>query len=297
MRANFRALQGRVARRRGFATPSRRIRPNRSCDCLRPRAPISTSPLSARSTRAFPPASRARAWRSETPSRSRLRRLGLMRAECAGSPSTPSTMWPCWPNARRGYAWNAGYAPPFPSSVTPFGHKFGCAPKEAVALLNRARQLGLAPDGVSFHVGSQQLDPTAWDLGIRCAAEIFDEFPGPEDDQCRWRISPSLCRRCADPRGGCRHHHVGVEPLFRLADTTIGAGTGAGDRGVGRHHRERSRVGAHRHRWPALGVSRYRPLRRSCGNRERVHPVSAADTPRRRSRCRRRGRRADVRRG
>ncbi|MDT5138496.1 MAG: hypothetical protein QOD58_2758 [Mycobacterium sp.] len=68
--------------------------------------------------------------------------------------------------------------PAFPSSVTPFGHKFGCAPKEAVALLNRARQLGLAPDGVSFHVGSQQLDPTAWDLGIRRAAEIFDEFPG-----------------------------------------------------------------------------------------------------------------------
>jgi spermidine synthase len=29
---------------------------------------------------------------------------------------------------------------------------------------------------VSFHVGSQQLDPAAWDLGIRCAAEIFDRF-------------------------------------------------------------------------------------------------------------------------
>ncbi|MDT5220566.1 MAG: hypothetical protein QOF15_2671, partial [Mycobacterium sp.] len=68
-------------------------------------------------------------------------------------------------------------APAFPSSVTPFGHKFGCAPKEAVALLNRARQLGLEPDGVSFHVGSQQLDPTAWELGISSAAKIFDAFP------------------------------------------------------------------------------------------------------------------------
>jgi diaminopimelate decarboxylase/spermidine synthase len=65
-------------------------------------------------------------------------------------------------------------APPFPASVTPFGHKFGCAPGQAVGLLDRARQLGLKPEGVCFHVGSQQLDPSAWELGIRCAATIFD---------------------------------------------------------------------------------------------------------------------------
>ena len=63
----------------------------------------------------------------------------------------------------------------FPSSVTPFGHKFGCGPGDAARLLNRARQLGLHPEGVSFHVGSQQLDPRAWELGLRCAAAIFDE--------------------------------------------------------------------------------------------------------------------------
>ena len=38
-------------------------------------------------------------------------------------------------------------APPFPFSVTPFGHKFGCAPGGAARLLNRARQLGLRPGG------------------------------------------------------------------------------------------------------------------------------------------------------
>jgi diaminopimelate decarboxylase/spermidine synthase len=65
-------------------------------------------------------------------------------------------------------------APPFPSSVTPFGHKFGCAPEEAARLLNRARRLGLRPEGVCFHVGSQQLDPSAWEMGVRCAAPIFD---------------------------------------------------------------------------------------------------------------------------
>jgi diaminopimelate decarboxylase/spermidine synthase len=64
-------------------------------------------------------------------------------------------------------------APPFPSSVTPFGHKFGCAPAEAVDLLDHARAMGLIPQGVCFHVGSQQLDPAAWEIGIRCAGPIF----------------------------------------------------------------------------------------------------------------------------
>ena len=64
-------------------------------------------------------------------------------------------------------------APAFPSSVTPFGHKFGCAPTEAVDLLDYARSLGLRPEGVCFHVGSQQLDPAAWEIGIRCAETVF----------------------------------------------------------------------------------------------------------------------------
>lgn len=67
-------------------------------------------------------------------------------------------------------------APLFPASVTPFGHKFGCTPGEALELLHQARQLGLRPEGVCFHVGSQQLDPSAWELGIRTAAEIFGVF-------------------------------------------------------------------------------------------------------------------------
>lgn len=69
-------------------------------------------------------------------------------------------------------------APTFPSSVTPFGHKFGCVPDEAADLLAWASQLGVRADGVAFHVGSQQLDPGAWEIGIRCARDIFDAVPG-----------------------------------------------------------------------------------------------------------------------
>lgn len=68
-------------------------------------------------------------------------------------------------------------APMFPSSVTPFGHKFGCTPDEAIEWLAHARQLGVRADGVAFHVGSQQLDPGAWEIGIRCAREIFEAVP------------------------------------------------------------------------------------------------------------------------
>jgi ornithine decarboxylase len=41
-------------------------------------------------------------------------------------------------------------------------HKFGCTPGEAVSLLVAARSSGLAPSGLSVHVGSQQMTADAW---------------------------------------------------------------------------------------------------------------------------------------
>lgn len=61
-----------------------------------------------------------------------------------------------------------------PQSQTPFGTKFGCAPGEAVHLLVRARDLGLTVVGPYFHVGSQQLDPGAWRIGIEQAGAITE---------------------------------------------------------------------------------------------------------------------------
>jgi ornithine decarboxylase len=55
----------------------------------------------------------------------------------------------------------------------PLSRKFGCDPAMAVDLLRQAAQLGLRPRGVSFHVGSQQLVPDQWDVGIAAAAEVF----------------------------------------------------------------------------------------------------------------------------
>ncbi|GAA1624703.1 hypothetical protein GCM10009733_021760 [Nonomuraea maheshkhaliensis] len=48
-------------------------------------------------------------------------------------------------------------------AAAPFGEKFGCDPRHAADLLRRATHAGLSPAGVSWHVGSQQLDVHAWD--------------------------------------------------------------------------------------------------------------------------------------
>jgi ornithine decarboxylase len=55
----------------------------------------------------------------------------------------------------------------------PLSRKFGCAPEMAVELLRAAKQHGLEPYGVSFHVGSQQTDLDQWDSAVGRAARMF----------------------------------------------------------------------------------------------------------------------------
>ena len=59
-------------------------------------------------------------------------------------------------------------------ALWPLNRKFGCVPEMAMELLIEAEQLGLLPAGVSFHVGSQQLDPSQWDRAIAAAKLVFD---------------------------------------------------------------------------------------------------------------------------
>jgi len=57
----------------------------------------------------------------------------------------------------------------------PLSRKFGCEPAMAVDVLEYAMKLGLEPYGVSFHVGSQQRNPHAWDRALASAAAVFRE--------------------------------------------------------------------------------------------------------------------------
>ncbi|MGE0735770.1 MAG: type III PLP-dependent enzyme [Alphaproteobacteria bacterium] len=55
----------------------------------------------------------------------------------------------------------------------PLSRKFGCEIDMAADLLVKAKELGLDPYGVSFHVGSQQTDPTQWDVAVGKTAMLF----------------------------------------------------------------------------------------------------------------------------
>ena len=55
----------------------------------------------------------------------------------------------------------------------PLSRKFGCDENMAVDLMCEARELGLTPSGISFHVGSQQTEPNAWQAPIAQLSRIF----------------------------------------------------------------------------------------------------------------------------
>ncbi|MDD3902923.1 MAG: type III PLP-dependent enzyme [Sphaerochaeta sp.] len=55
----------------------------------------------------------------------------------------------------------------------PLSRKFGCNPDLAGDLLVLAKKLGLIPYGISFHVGSQQRDITAWDTALSKVNYLF----------------------------------------------------------------------------------------------------------------------------
>jgi ornithine decarboxylase len=58
----------------------------------------------------------------------------------------------------------------------PLSRKFGCQTDMALDLLILAKQLGLDPYGVSFHVGSQQRDIDVWDAAIAKVKVIFERL-------------------------------------------------------------------------------------------------------------------------
>jgi ornithine decarboxylase len=89
-----------------------------------------------------------------------------------------------------------------PQSQTPFGTKFGCAPGEAVRLLVRARDLGLTVTGPYFHVGSQQLDPAAWRIGIEQAGAIAEALAVKDISVTAVNIGGGVPISYADPAPG-----------------------------------------------------------------------------------------------
>jgi ornithine decarboxylase len=99
-----------------------------------------------------------------------------------------------------------------PDSVTPFGRKFGCEPAEALDLVLRAAERGLRP-GVAFHVGSQQPDPVAWEIGVATAAKLFAEAAAQGVAMTRLNLGG----------GFATAHRTGVPSLAAYAATIAAA--------------------------------------------------------------------------
>ncbi|MBP6114710.1 MAG: type III PLP-dependent enzyme [Acinetobacter sp.] len=60
------------------------------------------------------------------------------------------------------------------TSDWPLSRKFGCDTQMAIDLMVKAKQMGLQPYGVSFHVGSQQNDVTVWRTSLKTAKVVFE---------------------------------------------------------------------------------------------------------------------------
>ncbi|BBB29274.1 type III PLP-dependent enzyme [Neptunomonas japonica] len=58
----------------------------------------------------------------------------------------------------------------------PLSRKFGCSPEMAIELAALAKELGLDPYGVSFHVGSQQREIDTWDGAIAKVKVVFERL-------------------------------------------------------------------------------------------------------------------------
>ena len=58
----------------------------------------------------------------------------------------------------------------------PLSRKFGCSPEMATRLLVKAKDLGLDPYGISFHVGSQQTNLAQWDRALGQVAALFEQI-------------------------------------------------------------------------------------------------------------------------
>ena len=58
----------------------------------------------------------------------------------------------------------------------PLSRKFGCDDGMAIGLMIEALEIGLVPSGISFHVGSQQTEVTAWEPPIKQVSAIFKQL-------------------------------------------------------------------------------------------------------------------------
>jgi len=160
----------------------------------------------------------------------------------------------------------------------PLTRKFGCDAEMAVELLLHAQALGLAPVGLSFHVGSQQMDPLQWRAPIAAAAGIFHACAGRGIDLSFLNVGGGLPAQYRSPipsldmyaeviETALREHFAGARPEIIIEPGRYLVG----DAGVLRSEvllvARKTRRGGRR--WVYLDAGRYNGLPETQG--ERIH--------------------------
>lgn len=85
------------------------------------------------------------------------------------------------------------------TSVFPLSRKFGVAAPEAHALLLLARELGLQPYGVTFHVGSQCTSASAWRQAIAAVGRLLKKLQRDGIELEMLNLSGGFPARYVDP--------------------------------------------------------------------------------------------------
>jgi ornithine decarboxylase len=98
-------------------------------------------------------------------------------------------------------------------SVVPLSHKFGTSVDEAYQLMLLARERGLQPYGVTFHVGSQATRAAAWRSAIADAGELM-----------RRLRADGIDLQMLDLGGGFPARYVDEVPLIEEIGTAINEG-------------------------------------------------------------------------
>ena len=93
------------------------------------------------------------------------------------------------------------------SSRFPLSSKFGTSHEHAERLLLAAAELGLVPEGLTFHVGSQCTDPGAWARAVRQCGPLLQQL-----DRAGVRL------RLLDIGGGFPARYAADEPLPDLLE-------------------------------------------------------------------------------
>ncbi len=62
------------------------------------------------------------------------------------------------------------------SGQVAFAHRFGADLDSVVSLARRSREHGMPIDGIAFHVGSQSIDPSDFDVALKVAREAWNQL-------------------------------------------------------------------------------------------------------------------------